>query len=273
MSALPGKDAVVVVRRVRICYFTYSDPEDTSSLNGSSATFVVVETDELTISPRPDEGIGERLRRADEYFHEEFADASAESVSDKLRDTVWRRLAAGWATNDPSRITETVQNVTDVKDKVHQFLLGKPVEFAGSRIGLPDGTTVLLGNVAEHAPLPVEKFVMSSGTLIEIGAMAVGLATGNLMLFSACLKALTYKGLGHTLTEVGKAILSDIGLIKESQPAFVHIGEVVLSPATPAQPARSPVALPSPTAGPASRGSRTDHHPGASRGGGGAFSR
>ncbi|MDQ6947148.1 MAG: hypothetical protein M3256_12985 [Actinomycetota bacterium] len=160
-----------------------------------------------------------------------MADASAE----KGMDLGWERVTYGWLVNEPDPIAKVAKELTDFKTGLHSQVLGKPMESMMIGVGAPQPVALLFGKVAEAAGLPAfDGPLVAARRLVELGGIVVGVASGNMILTSACLKAFAHDELTHALAKALEAGFGHLGGVERStQEVGPHEVDLYLEMTTP----------------------------------------
>jgi hypothetical protein len=134
---------------------------------------------------------------------EAVLDTSAETMAQYIanqEDPAILHELSFWRTNDPGGFAGRAQWVAGFQDRLHEYLIGHPVEEIASRAGLPDASG--LGLVAAAIPIPaVDSYLKAAGFCIEIIGVVTGAAVGMPILACASLKALARETLHNLIAD------------------------------------------------------------------------
>lgn len=214
-----------------------------------------------------------KIQSIDEHVREEVRGAVADASAEKGMDLGWEPLTDGWLVSDPDGFAQVAQQLTDFKIGLHRLAVGQPMESMTTEAGAPEPVALLVGKMTEVADLPaIDRPLVAARRLMQLGGIVVGLATGNPILTSACLKVFAHDELTHALAKALEAGFRHLGAVDgvelHTQEGEPHKLDLYLEMTTsitfePAEPSPVPSALPEGRVGDFSRPPRPPTWPGA----------
>ena len=138
---------------------------------------------------------------------EKGTDAVAELIANQLETVVFNKVLDSWHALGEANLTEDVQILIELDDKIHEMVIGKPFERLMSGFGLPDSS--LMGSIIQRVPI---RFIdQPLGTVrlgVEIGGIVTSIMTGNFILAFAYLKALIHDLVHRVLVSAVKGLIT-----------------------------------------------------------------
>jgi hypothetical protein len=107
-------------------------------------------------------------------------------------ETVPRRPVPGrWKVVAAAASEQLPEGVTELNQAMHRALLGRPVDAVAQLVGVPGNVAAALGELAAVAvPLPQDRAVGRAITVMRLGGLVLGLATGSPHLAAASITSL-----------------------------------------------------------------------------------
>ena len=122
---------------------------------------------------------------------EEGTDAVAEFIASQLETVVLDKVLDSCHVLGEANLAEDVQIVIELDEKIHEIVIGKPVERLMFGLGLPGSP--LMGSIIQGVPIEfIDKRLGAVRLGVEIGGFITSIATGNFILAYAYLKALIH---------------------------------------------------------------------------------
>lgn len=125
-----------------------------------------------------------RGKHTGDSIAKQIKDAIDEYLTKRIVEPGWDKFAEGWTTPVCENIAAAAEHISNLRDQLHQLLLGKPVE---SLTGLKP-----LSDIAAEVALPGDPCFSSCKLLVEGIGMGIALLAHQPLAMNACLKAFTH---------------------------------------------------------------------------------
>ena len=149
---------------------------------------------------------------------EEERDGVIDAMADGLEEPLWEVLADSWETIDLGDFGSLAEAVNALQDTLKSYLIGDPVKFAGSALGLVDLS--LLEAIAERVPIPgLDRSLGEIRHYAEIAGIVLVVLAGGHILACASFKLWVHDELGQLLAKLIKTVLRELGAKPVQRPS------------------------------------------------------
>ena len=149
---------------------------------------------------------------------EEERDGVIDAMADGLEEPLWEVLADSWETIDLGDFGSLAEAVNALRDTLKSYLIGDPVKFAGSALGLVDLS--LLEAIAERVPIPgLDRSLGEIRHYAEIAGIVLVVLAGGHILACASFKLWVHDELGQLLAKLIKTVLRELGAKPVQRPS------------------------------------------------------
>ena len=139
-------------------------------------------------------------------------------MADGLEEPLWEVLADSWETIDLGDFGSLAEAVNALQDTLKSYLIGDPVKFAGSALGLVDLS--LLEAIAERVPIPgLDRSLGEIRHYAEIAGIVLVVLAGGHILACASFKLWVHDELGQLLAKLIKTVLRELGAKPVQRPS------------------------------------------------------